>query len=560
MPDKQDAKLMPSPENNIVPNRKITAMSAVLLPLLHDGTVDWDAFEAHLLRTAEAGLIPAVNMDTGCINLLDNQTRQEVLQRTKNILGGKSFVAGAYVPDKPDDMWDPDAYHRQLDLIQKHNATPVIFQSFGLTNQSNDKIVASYQTLARSCNRFIAFELGPMFAPFGKIYDLQTFAGIMKIKECIGAKHSSLSRQFEWQRLRLRDKQRRDFMVLSGNDLAIDMVIYGSDYLLGLSTFAPDAFALRDSFWQQGAAKQNRQNSAVQNRTRFCQAAYNRAGRIIERCKFKVWSDISASRVEWCLMDMRDGVENISIQTFNFYLQAMKQFCRWMVQNRRANQSPLKHLQKIRVLSTDKRHDRRALESEEIERLLKTTVTAPKRFNMTGYERYLVYRLACETGLRAKELKKLTVSSFDCKKFTVTVIDAYSKNRKQSILPLRKDTAMELEAYFANKLPLVKAFKMPYKTANMIKADLADAGIPYVDNAGRYADFHSLRHSTGSLLAAAGVHPKIIQSIMRHSDINLTMSRYTHIFRGQESQAIAKLPNFSFPNNSSRNPLVTGTD
>jgi hypothetical protein len=27
------------------------------------------------------------------------------------------------------------------------------------------------------------------------------------------------------------------------------MVVYGSDYLLGLSTFAPDAFAARDAAW-----------------------------------------------------------------------------------------------------------------------------------------------------------------------------------------------------------------------------------------------------------------------------------------------------------------------
>lgn len=252
MTNKQNAKSKILPANNIVPNRKITAMSAVLLPFLHDGIVDWDAFDSHLLRTAEAGLIPAVNMDTGYVTLLDNHTRREVLQRTKNLLSGKNFVAGAFISDKPHDSWNPDAYHRQLDLIQKHNATPVIFQSFGLTNQTNDRIVASYQTLAESCDRFIAFELGTMFAPFGKVYDLQTFAKIMSIKECIGAKHSSLSRQVEWQRLQLRNEQRPDFMVLTGNDLAIDMVIYGSDYLLGLSTFAPDAFALRDSFWQYG--------------------------------------------------------------------------------------------------------------------------------------------------------------------------------------------------------------------------------------------------------------------------------------------------------------------
>jgi hypothetical protein len=40
--------------------------------------------------------------------------------------------------------------------------------------------------------------------------------------------------------------------VLTGNDLAIDMVVYGSDYLLGLSTFAPEAFAARDRLWAAG--------------------------------------------------------------------------------------------------------------------------------------------------------------------------------------------------------------------------------------------------------------------------------------------------------------------
>ncbi len=34
--------------------------------------------------------------------------------------------------------------------------------------------------------------------------------------------------------------------------MAIDMVMYGSDYLLGLSTFAPDLFARRDAMWAAG--------------------------------------------------------------------------------------------------------------------------------------------------------------------------------------------------------------------------------------------------------------------------------------------------------------------
>ncbi|MBA7693669.1 hypothetical protein ES703_102257 [subsurface metagenome] len=91
-----------------------------------------------------------------------------------------------------------------------------------------------------------------MFAPFGAIYDLKTCAGLMSIPQCIGLKHSSLNRQLEWQRLALRDQQRPNFKIFTGNDLAIDMVMYGSDYLLGLSTFAPDLFARRDALWEAG--------------------------------------------------------------------------------------------------------------------------------------------------------------------------------------------------------------------------------------------------------------------------------------------------------------------
>ena len=252
MNDRTEMKHTIAPSNIIVPKRKITGMSAILLPFLHDNTVDWEGFSTHVVRTVEAGLIPAVNMDTGYVNLLDDHTREKVLVRTKQLLSGKTFVAGAYISDKPGDKWNPEAYRRQIDLIGQHGGIPIVFQSFGLTNQSNDQIVASYEKLAESCDQFIAFELGRMFAPFGKIYDLETYTKIMSIPQCIGAKHSSLNRELEWQRLQLRNARRPDFKVLTGNDLAIDMVIYGSDYLLGLSTFAPDAFSERDRLWEEG--------------------------------------------------------------------------------------------------------------------------------------------------------------------------------------------------------------------------------------------------------------------------------------------------------------------
>jgi dihydrodipicolinate synthase/N-acetylneuraminate lyase len=241
-----------APLDLIRPRRTITGISAILLPFTEDGQIDWDGFCGHVARTAQAGLTPAVNMDTGYVNLLDDATRQAVLERTRQTLSDGAFVAGAFVADGPGAPWNGDAYRQQIDIIQRFGGTPVIFQSYGLTGQAPDDILNAYTALGRDCPRFIAFELGKMFAPFGAIYDLDLYAGLISIPQCVGAKHSSLSRRLEWQRLELRNKQRPDFKVFTGNDLAIDMVMYGSDYLLGLSTFAPDLFAHRDALWAAG--------------------------------------------------------------------------------------------------------------------------------------------------------------------------------------------------------------------------------------------------------------------------------------------------------------------
>ena len=234
------------------PKRPIWGISAILLPLTRTGDVNWLELEQHIERTASCGLTPAVNMDTGYVHLLDESTRQRVLSVARSILGAGSFVAGAFVSDHVGDLFQLDAYRRQIDSIQSFGATPVIFQSYGLTSLRGSELVGAYDAIGKICDRFIGFELGTMFAPFGKIYSLEEFHGLMLIRSCIGAKHSSLSRELEWERLMLRDQHRPDFHVFTGNDLAIDMVMYGSDYLLGLSTFAPDLFAKRDQYWKSG--------------------------------------------------------------------------------------------------------------------------------------------------------------------------------------------------------------------------------------------------------------------------------------------------------------------
>jgi len=298
--------------------------------------------------------------------------------------------------------------------------------------------------------------------------------------------------------------------------------------------------------------------------TRHVELVTARVNRVIDGCGFRFFADISASRVMSYLHELYTDTEDkrgISAQTFNFYLQAIKQFCRWMVKDRRANESPVTHLGGLNV-RTDRRHDRRALTVDELRRLLDNTRHGPEHKGMTGPERAMLYRLAVETGLRAGEIRSLTRASFDLDSNppTVKLQAAYSKRRREDILPLRPDLADGLRVFTATLTPVTLVFKMPKKdqVIDMLRADLQDAGVAYRDDAGRVVDFHALRHTFISNLAAGGVHPKTAQTLARHSTIALTMDRYSHTFHGEQVEALNVLPDLSHAEH--RPVKKTGTD
>jgi dihydrodipicolinate synthase/N-acetylneuraminate lyase len=240
------------------PGRRVTGMSALLLPFEDDGSIAWEALAAGVDRTAEAGLVPAVNMDTGYGPSLDPATRRAVLEVTARTVGdresvpGWRFVAGAHVDDGEGSRLDVAGYQAAAAEIAATGGVPVVFPSAGLAAVPEGEVAAAHATIAGAVDRLLAFELGRQFHPHGRVWELATYREMLDIPQVVGAKHSSLRREPEWARLALRDARRPEFLVLTGNDLAIDMVRWGSDYLLGLSTFAPDAFACRDRLWAAG--------------------------------------------------------------------------------------------------------------------------------------------------------------------------------------------------------------------------------------------------------------------------------------------------------------------
>lgn len=233
------------------PRRRVKGVAAALLPFENDGHIAVEAFQNHLKTTHAAGLINAVNMDTGYVGYLTNEQRLMVLRWSREALGsGNAFIAGAYIEGKEGDI--VSLYRREIDEIVDHGGTPIIFQTTRLHGKEPREKVATYHAICRGYAEVLAFELDPVFATSGEIFDDETVRGLMDIPELKGLKHSSLDRLTELRRLVMRDDLRPDFRIYTGNDLGINMIEYGSDYLLGLATFAPDKFAERDRLWEIG--------------------------------------------------------------------------------------------------------------------------------------------------------------------------------------------------------------------------------------------------------------------------------------------------------------------
>jgi dihydrodipicolinate synthase/N-acetylneuraminate lyase len=233
--------------------RTLDGISAVLLPFDRQGRPDAAAWARLLERTWAAGLTPAVNMDTGYANLLSHDERREFLGMAGSIARGRRFIAGAMIEGEDGDP--VRLYRRECGAIACNGGVPILFPASSVKGLSGPALVEVFRSVGREVDEFLGFELGEMFVSFGRIWDLDTFKALLAIPQLKGAKHSSLSRALEWDRLAVRDAERPEFRVYTGNDLAIDMVMWGSDYLLGLSAFHPEAFAARDRFWAQGDAR-----------------------------------------------------------------------------------------------------------------------------------------------------------------------------------------------------------------------------------------------------------------------------------------------------------------
>ena len=53
--------------------------------------------------------------------------------------------------------------------------------------------------------------------------------------------------------------------------------------------------------------------------------------------------------------------------------------------------------------------------------------------------------------------------------------------------------------------------------------------------------FHDLRHTAATLMLAQGVHPKVVQEMLGHSTVSLTLDTYSHVMPNMQAEAAAKM-------------------
>jgi integrase len=303
--------------------------------------------------------------------------------------------------------------------------------------------------------------------------------------------------------------------------------------------------------------------------------AKHRARRVIEVAKVDRLPAMTASRVQGALKAILDqpvpkrkgkGAHKTakpSLATLNHYRTAIRAFSRWLWKDGRIGTDALSGVTGFNA-KEDRRHDRRTLGVNEIRTVIENTQSGPTWGKMTGPARALCYRLAVGTGLRYSEIASIRPESLDWKASpaTVTVSAAYTKNGDPATLPIPSDLAGDLASYVATIAPGKSIFPLsPDAGARMLRPDLERAGIAYRDAGGLVFDFHALRCQCATLLDAAGVTPRVVQRVMRHSTLELT-GRYTRpraVDLNRASESLPSLrPNADRPESSTL--YATGTD
>lgn len=249
----------------------------------------------------------------------------------------------------------------------------------------------------------------------------------------------------------------------------------------------------------------------------------------------------------------REGIERaggrgrpLSVETSNHYATAIKALCRWCVERGYLQGDPLVTVRKLNA-DRARTFERRALTPDELDRLVAATAARTSRAAVRGPDRAMVYLVVAYTGFRLKEVSHLTPASFRLSETPPVVQLPASKGKPPVVQVVPEALAARLRPYLAGKPKGVRlwygaAWSKEKRASQVLRSDLAAAGIEYRDATGRVVNFHSLRTTFGTWLAQAGVPIQHAQKLMRHSDPKITIKFYSRLGDADLAGQLDKLP------------------
>lgn len=266
--------------------------------------------------------------------------------------------------------------------------------------------------------------------------------------------------------------------------------------------------------------------------------------------KARLWSDLrrpgNAARIVRAIGQAAKA-RGWSARSQNHHLDAIKAFARWQARQL-SEVSPFDHVMasptKITASLVTRR--RRALQHAEVELLLRRVLEMPARFGLTGLQRNRLYRVVLWTGLRAEEARTLEAGNVSIDHKLITIPAARTKNGETAEIPIVDAGLLaELEESVRGRASGDRLFPFSARqAAAMLKADLADAQIPYETAAG-FADFHAMRTTLATNLYRAGVPLAQASKVMRHADVRTTMRHYSDLQLTDQRGALEQLAEYT---------------
>ena len=248
---------------------------------------------------------------------------------------------------------------------------------------------------------------------------------------------------------------------------------------------------------------------------------------------FIVWRETAKSDIAHNIKDKsKTKIVTMGPKTQNHYLVTLRTFGNWCVERKRMESNQIADVPTVEHAG-DIRRKRRALTPDQVTAFL---AAVPTEYN-------LLYRLFLTTGLRRDEAATLQWGDLHIDGPTpfLQLRAENTKSKRADALPLRVDIAAELKTARKDSGDAERVFRRVPRIKEHCRW-LNAAGIPYIDAQGRRLDIHALRHTYGTLLSKSGVSPREAMSLMRHTDLRLTMNVYTDPRIFDLAGAVEKLP------------------